>query len=377
MSSASSIIAGNAFVRFGVDDKAVGPGLSAVESKLKAFGGTAGELSGRIGHSMGNAITKGIVGAIGIGFANRAMSGLAESLEAAAAGADFKGVGMTIADALRDSIRDVPIAGSVERIAEIGASAILGVDMNAEGKIAASRKDAAANEVRLRAEEAAAAKEAAEAKKKALDEANKLYATISADYAELGGALDPAARKLAEQQQRLTDLYNAAGMPNAAPVAAAAIAEAASRSDASKKYLDAFAEKKQSIAGILGDLSQSALDFGKTPDEISIERLRGVGASQQEIAQAEKDIAVRKLLEAMADPMNSYDPSQIGTTLDQVEKDIGRSGAFGSFSSRIFNSVGSAGTLGEQLPRDISQIAKNTKATADALKNGSGVVFAP
>lgn len=369
MADASGILAGKAFVQFGVDDAAVSPGLAKVEAKMRAFGSGAGEIGGRVGEHVGRAVMKGVVGFFGVQMADRILSGLADSMEQAANGEQFKGVGEIIGDSLREGIRSVPIAGEIERIAEAFGNKLWGVDPAVEEKIKSSREEAARNQERLREEEDRKAKERAEEAKRALTEANGLYSGWMADYAEQAGAIDPRARKIEEQATKLAALLTTAGMGGMANSAAAALRERAAWAAASEKSIADWKDRQRDIDGLVNRLQGAAAEYGLSEDELAMKKLRDLGASSDQMAQAQKAIDTRKLLEMMEDPRNSYDP---GAVMQQAAQAIGLSdSASGSFSSRVLDDLAqSSPALAWQ-----EKIAENTKRTANAVENMVNPVF--
>lgn len=412
--TSAQVQAGEAAVRVRADHQKLGTDLARAEALVKNFGGSVGQFGDKVGKAFGAKMTSGIVGFVGIQAADRIIRALADNLDAAARGGDFKGVGTVIGESIAAGLESVPIAGSVGRMLSHGFAYLQGVDLGAEERIAKSREEAAKRQeavgqvdsaLRALQFDRSSGGDTLLAKRESFEQAieRKINAMLAAGvpleearksvqglreefdrlmageaqakldellgkYRQFGGMMteaDVAAEKLKEEMQAVERAYAAAGMAQQGMIEAARLADVARYAEQSKRDQEAIAKyeedrerRLQQIQSVIDGLNDSLWEAQQNGDEIALttRQLEQLGATREQIDAAVYAIQVRRFI---TDENNSYmppDPAQVSTSV------------FGSFAAGAAGSVGQSATF-DKLEDLNQQIASNTARTADAVQN--------
>lgn len=414
--TSAQVQAGEAAVKVRADHQKLGTDLAKAEALVKNFAGSVNRFGDQVGKKFGGKMTEGIVTFMGVQAADKILRALADNMDAAARGEDFKGIGMVIGESIAAGLESVPIAGSVGRILSHGFAYLGGVDLGAEERIAKSREEAAKRQqavgqvdsaLRAMQFDRASGGDALLAKRESFekDVEGKINAMLAAGvpleearqsvqglreefdrlmageaqakldellgkYRQFGGMMteaDVAAAKLKEEMQAVERAYAAAGMAQQGMLEAARLADVAKFAEQGKrdqealaKYDDERKRRLEEIQSVIDGLNESLIEAQLNGDEIATttRRLESLGASKDQIDAAVYAIQLRRFFEV--DEFNSGfvppDPGEVSRTV------------FGSFAAGAAASVGQAVTF-DKLEDLNQQIARNTERTADAVQN--------
>lgn len=411
----SQVQAGEAAVKVRADHQKLGTDLAKAEQMVQKFSGSVSRMGAQVGKTFGGKMTEGIAGYMGIQAADRVLRALADNMDAAARGEDFKGVGMVIGESIAAGLESVPIAGSLGRILAHGFAPLMGADLGAEERIAKSRDEAAKRQAAMAPVEEAlralqfertSGGDSSLAKRESFekdleDKLNAMLAVgvpleearrsvqglreefdrimageaqskldeILAKYRQAGGMMnetDVAAAQLRKEMTEVERAFAAAGKAQEGMIEAARLADVAKFAqqgkqdqEALKRYEEERARRLESIQSVLDSLNESMFEFQQNGDEVALttRKLEKLGASKEQIDAAVYMIQVRRFME---DPNNSYTPPVPDVTVART--------VYGSFAAGAAGSVGQAATF-DKLEDLNEQIARNTQRTADAVQN--------
>lgn len=411
----SQVQAGEAAVKVRADHQKLGTDLAKAEKLVQNFAGSVQRFGDQVGKKFGGKMTEGIVAFMGVQAADKILRALADNMDAAARGEDFKDVGMVIGESIAAGLESVPIAGSLGRILANGFAPLMGAEIGAEDRIAKSRDAAGKRQAAMSSVEEAlralqfdrtSGGDASLAKRDAFEKdiGEKLNAMLAAGvpleearrsvqglreefdrimagqaqskldeilakYRQAGGMMseaDVAAAQLRKEMAEVERAFAAAGKAQEGMIEAARLADLArfaqqgkQDQEALKKYEDERKQRLQSIQSVLDGLNESMFEFQQNGDEVALttRKLEKLGASKEQIDAAVYMIQVRRFME---DPNNSYMPPAPDVTVART--------VFGSFAAGAAGSVGQAATF-DKLEDLNEQIARNTQRTADAVQN--------
>lgn len=350
MTDASGILAGKAFVKFGVDDQSVSPSLQALEQKFRAWGNSFGGLGNAIGSKMGSTIAKGIVGAFAINIANDAITKFSDQWKEAmisGGSTSWLDVGIAIGDAINEGIRSArlvgPLLGAVgDQLGKLFGD-VAGIDVFQTEKLQRIRAEADQREKRLRADE--------ERTKSARDDAMGTFQSLMVGFGVTSGAIDPKVLEFEQQLKRVLDGYTNAGAKEEG-LAAVADLRAAKAQAETVAGLQEEAEQRRKLVDALKD---QVATYGLDEGERAMRELERLNASPELIAEAKKQAGYARLLAMMEDESNT----DMTAMLPRVE-DAAHVMTVGSVSARVLADVGQSKPANERRLKDIADATKET-----------------
>lgn len=334
MSDGSQIKAGGVHFEIGANAKAFKRAVAASEKDLKSFGDRIAAAAAPAGARIGQQLTAGIIGAIGVNSLDQAIRALDEQIRKHGGRAGFS-YGAAFTDEFIRVMESLPVAGAFGAVFNRWAKEK--VPFLKTGAAFADIGDESRSRERTAAHGAAidAFRSGFQFIEKAtgeLDEQTRLAKELEAiarrvedSYRALGQPTFGArkadelrlhyAERLAEQAQRRLDAEEA-GLRNAQERLAADRIGAAWREEE---------DRKSAIAGIVERLEREAADVGKSELERLRDRLVGMGAAGDLVARALQAQAAVESASATIDRRESAFGTFLGARLDQmVGRDPGR-----------------------------------------------------
>mgnify|MGYP000063490286 CR=1 FL=1 len=403
MSSAASIKAGEAWVGIHGRMGNLPETLAKAQRQVSNWAGSVEQIGEQVGSKFGKTIMGGLVGFAAVGAADNALRSIADKMrEALASGSslEFSDIGIAVGESIAEGLKSVPIAGALGDIFAMSFfDEALGSPMQTEAALARVQKQrddqqkawaelgklneeitkamagdgavARVTELNDRVSEVytslvkagVGAKQAGDAIRDFVsgyqqvlsEDADAKIATLLDGFARISGELtaaDMEARQLSESLREIEVLLTAAGKSK--EEIASVIEAIRGEAEFSKIQQDAN-DRQKKIDDLIKSIEDENASFGKSQAQLLEERLKALGATQEEL-----DRALNAALD-IEDKRKAADEASKRASTKTVESTVG------SFLSGAFQTT-SADTA---VVDSSKETARNTRRMVTLLERGS------